>query len=190
MADLAGKRFEGPDEVREFTDGKGRVELVDLNGHAVGPGTFEPGWRWSEHVKPIAGTDSCQVEHIGYVLEGRMALRMDDGTEREFGPGGIFHMSPGHDARIVGDEACVLLDFGGRKDTPKRAAAVRPTGDLVETPSVRPGRQRHARHSVGIEGARRRASCSWCRIATASQLPTSRNSRLSRQDAAPAISGP
>ena len=60
MADLAGKRFESPDEVREFTDGKGRVELVDLNGHAVGRGTFEPGWRWSEHVKPIAGTDSCQ----------------------------------------------------------------------------------------------------------------------------------
>ena len=70
MADLAGKRFESPDEVREFTDGKGHVELVDLNGHAVGRGTFEPGWRWSEHVKPIAGTDSCQVEHIGYVLEG------------------------------------------------------------------------------------------------------------------------
>jgi quercetin dioxygenase-like cupin family protein len=115
MADLAGKRFESPDEVREFTDGKGRVELVDLNGHAVGRGTFEPGWRWSEHVKPIAGTDSCQVEHIGYVLEGRMALRMDDGTEREFGPGETFHMPPGHDAWIVGDQACVLLDFGGLK---------------------------------------------------------------------------
>ena len=82
MASLAGKRFENPDEVREFTDGKGRVELVDLNGHAIGRGTFEPGWRWSDNVKPIAGTDSCQVEHIGYVLEGRMALRMDDGTER------------------------------------------------------------------------------------------------------------
>ena len=81
------KRFENPDEVREFTDGKGRVELVDLNGHPVGLGIFEPGWRWSENVKPIAGTDSCQVEHIGYVLAGRMALKMDDGTEREFGPG-------------------------------------------------------------------------------------------------------
>jgi quercetin dioxygenase-like cupin family protein len=115
MANLAGKRFESPDEVREFADDKGRVELVDLNGHAVGRGTFEPGWRWSEHVKPIAGTDSCQVEHIGYVLEGRMALRMDDGTEREFGPGDAFHMPPGHDAWIVGDEPCVLLDFGGLK---------------------------------------------------------------------------
>ena len=109
------RRSYSPDEVREFQDGKGRVELVDLNGHAVGRGTFEPGWRWSEHVKPIAGTDSCQVEHIGYVLEGRMALKMDDGTEREFGPGDTFHMPPGHDAWIVGDESCVLLDFGGLK---------------------------------------------------------------------------
>jgi Cupin domain len=115
MAELTAKRFENPDEVREFTDGKGRVELVDLNGHAVGLGTFEPGWRWSQNVKPIAGTDSCEVEHIGYVLEGRMALKMDDGTEREFGPGDTFHMPPGHDAWIVGDERCVLLDFGGLK---------------------------------------------------------------------------
>jgi len=65
MAELIGKSFDSPDEVREFTEGKGRVELVDLNGHAIGRGTFEPGWRWSENVKPLAGTDSCQVEHIG-----------------------------------------------------------------------------------------------------------------------------
>src|SRR3954454_19800830 len=115
MAELMGKKFDSPDEVREFTDGKGRVEMVDLNGHAVGLGTFEPGWRWSENVKPLAGTDSCQVEHIGFVLEGRMALKMDDGTEREFGPGDAFHMPPGHDAWIVGDETCKLLDFGGLK---------------------------------------------------------------------------
>lgn len=115
MAELAGKRFESPDELREFVGGMGHIELVDLNGHAVGRGTFKPGWRWSEHVKPIAGTDSCQVEHIGYVIEGRMALKMDDGSEREFGPGDTFHMPPGHDAWIVGDESCVILDFGGLK---------------------------------------------------------------------------
>src|SRR5438874_4895920 len=86
MAQLIGKSFQNPDEVREF-EGKGRVELVDLNGHAVGRGTFEPGWRWSDNVKPLAGTDSCQVDHIGYVLEGRMALQMDDGTERSSGRG-------------------------------------------------------------------------------------------------------
>jgi quercetin dioxygenase-like cupin family protein len=115
MANLISKRFETPDEVREFTDAKGHVELVDLNGHQVGLGTLQPGWRWSQHVKPLAGTDSCQVEHIGYVLEGRMALKMDDGTKLEFGPGDAFHMPPGHDAWIIGDEACKLLDFGGLK---------------------------------------------------------------------------
>jgi quercetin dioxygenase-like cupin family protein len=67
------------------------------------------------NVKPVVGTDACQVDHIGYVLEGRMALRMDDGTEREFGPGDAFQLPPGHDAWIIGDEACVLLDFGGLK---------------------------------------------------------------------------
>jgi hypothetical protein len=113
MASPTQKRFENPDELREFTEGKGRIELVDLGGNAVGRGTFEPGWRWSTNVKPIAGTDSCQVEHTGYVLKGRMALKMDDGTECEFGPGDAFHMPPGHDAWIVGDESCVLLDFGG-----------------------------------------------------------------------------
>src|SRR3981081_126452 len=111
MAELAGKRCESPDEVREFTDGKGRVDVVELNGHAIGRGTFEPGWRWSENVKPIAGTDSCQVEHIGYVIQGRMALKMDLGA----GPRDTFHSPPGHDAWIVGEEACVILDFGGLK---------------------------------------------------------------------------
>lgn len=115
MATLMGKRFESPDEVREFTDGTGNVKLVNLNGHTVGLGTFEPGWRWSNNVKPIAGTDSCQVGHIGYVLAGRMALRMDDGSENEFGPGDAFEMPPGHDAWTVGQEPCVLLDFGGLK---------------------------------------------------------------------------
>jgi hypothetical protein len=115
MSALVGKRFESPDEVREFTGGTGDVKLVKLNGNTVGLGTFRPGWRWSQNVKPIAGTDSCQVEHIGYVLEGRMALKMDDGSEHEFGPGDAFDMPPGHDAWIVGDDPCVLLDFGGLK---------------------------------------------------------------------------
>jgi quercetin dioxygenase-like cupin family protein len=112
MAEIKGKGFESPDEVRSFKDGKGQVELVDLNGHMIGRGTFEPGWRWSEHVKPLSGTDSCQVEHIGYVLEGEMTVRMDDGSELHVGPGDTFHMPPGHDAWVEG-ERCVLLDFGG-----------------------------------------------------------------------------
>ncbi len=113
MAKLQAKRFESPDEVRPFQDGKGKVELVELSGHMVGYGTFEPGWRWSEHVKPLSGTDSCKVEHIGYVLSGQMKVVMDGGEELVVSPGDAFHMPPGHDAWIVGDEPCVLLDFGG-----------------------------------------------------------------------------
>jgi len=111
---LQSKSLDAPDEVRKFVD-KGHVGVVHLEQGDVGRGTFEPGWRWSEHVKPIAGTDSCQVRHIGVVLEGRMHVAMDDGSEIEVGPGDAFDMPPGHDAWIVGDEACVLLDFGGLK---------------------------------------------------------------------------
>jgi quercetin dioxygenase-like cupin family protein len=115
MASLQAKRFESPDEVRPFKDERGQVELVELSGHMVGRGTFEPGWRWSEQVQPISGTDSCQVEHIGYVLQGRMKVVMDSGDELEVAPGDVFHIPPGHDAWIVGDEPCVHLDFGGLK---------------------------------------------------------------------------
>lgn len=119
MPTLEAKTFESPDEVREF-QAHGRVELVNLDSGPVGRGTFEPGWKWSNDVKPLAGTDSCQVEHIGYVLSGRMKLVMDDGSEHEYKPGEAFHMPPGHDAWTVGDEACVLLDFGGLDDYAKR----------------------------------------------------------------------
>jgi ethanolamine utilization protein EutQ (cupin superfamily) len=111
---LKSKRFETPDEVRPF-QAHGQVDLVNLDSGPVGKGTFEPGWRWSNDVKPIAGTDSCQVEHIGYVMSGRMKVVMDDGGELEVGPGDTFHMPPGHDAWTVGDEPCVVLDFAGLK---------------------------------------------------------------------------
>lgn len=108
------KSFGSPDETRQFADGKGKLELVNLgNGGAVGRATFEPGWRWSEHVKPIVGTDSCQVAHLGYVVSGRMRLRMDDGTEHEVGPGDVLVAPPGHDAWVVGDEPNVQVDFQG-----------------------------------------------------------------------------
>jgi quercetin dioxygenase-like cupin family protein len=113
MAQLQTKRFKTPDEVRPFAGDMGQIELVELSGSTVGRGTFPPGWRWSEHVKPIAGTDSCQVEHIGYVLDGRMKVVMDGGDEIEVGPGDVFRMPPGHDAWTVGEEPCVLLDFAG-----------------------------------------------------------------------------
>jgi quercetin dioxygenase-like cupin family protein len=109
---LASKSLDSPDEVREFAS-HGRVEVVNLPSGPVGKGTFEPGWRWSEHVKPLAGTDSCEVPHVGYVISGRMKIVMDDGAEKEAAPGDVVHIDPGHDAWTVGEEPCVLVDFGG-----------------------------------------------------------------------------
>ncbi len=110
---LVRKVKESPDETRPFNDGKGKMDVFHLGDSTVGRGEFEPGWRWSQHVKPIAGTPSCQATHTGYVLEGRMAVKMEDGTETEYGPGDFFCMPAGHDAWIVGDKRCVLLDFTG-----------------------------------------------------------------------------
>lgn len=120
MAELIKKNADTPDETRTFESGKGRLDLVKLDGAPIGRGTFEAGWRWSEHVKPIAGTDSCQAAHMGYVVSGRMAVRMDDGQEMEFGPGDFMTCPPGHDAWIVGDEACVMIDWQGAADYAKR----------------------------------------------------------------------
>jgi quercetin dioxygenase-like cupin family protein len=112
-AKMSAKSSSAPDEVRSFEQGKGRMEVVHLPYGDAGRGTFEPGWRWSSHVKPIAGTDSCEVEHVGYVLSGRMTIRMDNGDEKQIVPGDFFHLPPGHDAWVDGDEACVMVDFGG-----------------------------------------------------------------------------
>jgi hypothetical protein len=101
------------DETREFLNGKGRMEISHLSTGDAGLGTYEPGWRWSNDVKPLSGTDTCQVEHIGYVLEGRMGLHFEDGTDLEVAAGDFFVITPGHDAWVVGDEACKLVDFGG-----------------------------------------------------------------------------
>src|SRR5215216_6983382 len=105
------KSLDQPDETRPFAS-KGRADVVTVAGVTVLRAVFEPGWRWSEHVKPLAGTTSCQAAHAGYVLSGRMGMRMDDGTEAEVGAGDVFVAAPGHDAWTVGDEACVLIDFG------------------------------------------------------------------------------
>ena len=102
-----------PDETRPFSDGKGKMEVFVLGDSTVGRGEFEPGWRWSQHVKPIAGTASCQATHTGCVLEGPMVVKMADGCETEYGRGDFFCMPAGHDAWIVGDKRCVLLDFTG-----------------------------------------------------------------------------
>lgn len=116
---LEKKSFSSPDEVRPMS-GKGQVEILNVGDGVVGKATFEPGWRWSEHVKPLAGTDSCQAAHLGYVLSGRQRVIMDDGTELEFGPGDVVAIPPGHDGEVVGDEPCVVLDFAGMEHYAKR----------------------------------------------------------------------
>lgn len=119
MANLEVKSFDSPDETRPF-EGKGHADVVNVAGKTIGRATFEPGWRWSENVKPIAGTESCQVSHLGYILSGRMRVFMDDGSEGEAGPGDVFAIAPGHDAEVVGAEPCVALDFGEFGDYAKR----------------------------------------------------------------------
>ena len=106
-------------EHRPFKDGKGHLDVVETDTGAVGRAVFNAGWKWSEHVKPMAGTDSCQAAHMGYVISGRMTVRMDDGTEAEFGPADVMIAPPGHDAWVVGDEPCVVIDWQGVADYAK-----------------------------------------------------------------------
>ena len=119
MASVEVKSFDSPDEKRPF-EGKGEADVINVGGRAVGRGRFEPGWKWSENVKPIAGTESCEVSHLGYCVSGRMRVFMDDGTEGEVGPGQVVAIPPGHDAEVVGDEDCVFLDFGEFGEYAKR----------------------------------------------------------------------
>jgi len=111
MGSLESQSFDKPDETRTFD--KGHMDLVTLGDVTIGRAVFEAGWKWSECVKPIAGTDSCEVAHTGYVLSGRLHVVMNDGTEGDAAPGDMFVIAPGHDAWTVGDEACVVLDIQG-----------------------------------------------------------------------------
>ena len=120
MKSIERKNFDTPDETRPF-EGKGYAEVVIVAGKPVGRGTFEPGWRWSTNVKPIAKTDFCQVSHLGYIISGRMRIMMEDGSVEEFGPGDVFGAAPGHDAEVIGNEPCVNLDFGEIEAYAKRA---------------------------------------------------------------------
>ena len=110
---LQKKSLNQPDEVRPFKEGKGKVAVFNIGNQTIGRGEFEPGWRWSSHVKPIAGTDSCHAAHTGIILEGRMVVKMENGPQMEFGPGDVFYMPPGHDAWVVGNQRCVLFDVTG-----------------------------------------------------------------------------
>ncbi|MER5712536.1 cupin domain-containing protein [Streptomyces sp. NPDC042898] len=123
MAGIVQKSFDSADETRPFEGGKGRLDLINGDRGAVGRAVFEPGWQWSKHVKPIAGTDSCQASHVGYIVSGRMKVVMDDGETVEFGAGDFMEVKPGHDAWVLGDERCVALDWVGFTDYAKPAGS-------------------------------------------------------------------
>jgi quercetin dioxygenase-like cupin family protein len=110
--DVVLKRFESPDEVREMV--KGRFELVTLGGVTIGRATYEPGWRWSDHVGPGVGAERCSVEHVGLVLAGTATAAFADGRVVELRAGELFYIPPvPHDSWVVGDEPYVSLHFLG-----------------------------------------------------------------------------
>ena len=111
MVDVILKRFDRPDEVREFP--KGKFEVVTVGGMTIGRATYDPGWIWSEHVGAASGKTSCDVEHVGLVVSGRATVEMDDGRVLEMKPGDLFYIAPGHDSRVIGDEPYVSLHFQG-----------------------------------------------------------------------------
>src|SRR3954469_9110655 len=110
MRALEKKSLDSPDETRDLS-GMGTVQIVKIGGSLASRATFKPGWRWSQHVKPIAGTDSCQVLHEGVVTSGRLHVKSNDGSEEEYKAGDVWVIQPGHDAWVVGDEAVVAIDF-------------------------------------------------------------------------------
>jgi hypothetical protein len=113
------KSFEKPDDVRTFP--KGRVELVNIGGALIGRAVFEPGWKWSESVQPLAKTDSCEAPHFQYHVSGVLKVVMDDGKEYDCRPGDVSMLPSGHDAWVVGDEPVVVVDFQGMVDYARSA---------------------------------------------------------------------
>jgi hypothetical protein len=118
MPSVEWKDFEKPDEVRTFP--RGRVELLHVAGGTVGRLILEPGWRWSNDVKPIAGTEWCEAPHFQYVVSGRLRARMKDGQEFEAGPGTVSHLPAGHDGWVVGNEPAVIVDWFGATNYAKK----------------------------------------------------------------------
>jgi mannose-6-phosphate isomerase-like protein (cupin superfamily) len=111
MKAVEKKNLDTPDERRSFP--KAKLELVTLGDVTFGRATLDPGWKWSESVKPIAKTKSCEATHTQYHVSGRLRVRMDDGTEHEFGPGDVSFLPSGHDAWVVGNEPVVVIDVTG-----------------------------------------------------------------------------
>jgi len=117
MKKLEAKSMNRPDEVRSFD--KGKVELVKIGGATVGRAIFQPGWKWSESVKPLAQTQSCEAPHFQYHVSGTLRVKMDDGTEVDLKAGDVSLLPKGQDAWVVGNEPAVVVDFQGMIDYAK-----------------------------------------------------------------------
>ena len=111
MSTAEQKSFDKPDETRPFSHG--RVDLLRIGGSDIGRLTLEPGWRWSSHIKPAAGTDLCEAPHFQYHVAGTLHIQMADGTEFDAVPGDVTALPQGHDAWVVGDEPVVVVDWWG-----------------------------------------------------------------------------
>ena len=113
MLELLLRNFEKPDEVREFE--KGRLEIIRIGGMTIGRATYQPGWKWSEHIRPLAGTEFCEVEHVGLVISGKATASMiKDGEVHELTPGTVFYIpATSHDSWVIGDEPYVSLHLLG-----------------------------------------------------------------------------
>ncbi len=109
MAGAQKRGLASPDDTRKFPNGQ--VDVVTIGDVVFAKATIQPGWRWSEHVKPIAGTDSCQIRHTGFVTSGRLHVVTDDGAELDMSAGDVYVIPPGHDAWVVGDEPFVAHEF-------------------------------------------------------------------------------
>jgi len=109
--------FGKPDEIRKFP--KGHMELIKIGGATVGRAVFEPGWKWSDSIQPIAKTKSCEAPHFQYHVAGVLMVVMDDGTKFECRPGDVSLLPSGHNAWVVGDEPAIVVDFQGMIDYAK-----------------------------------------------------------------------
>ena len=121
MARLQHKPMDRPDEVRAYAGG--RTEIFEMADFVIGRMVMEPGWTWQNNVQPIAGGERCMYHHLGYVLSGRLAVRMEDDSEDEIGPDEMYEIPPNHLAWVVGDEAWVAIDFRGARSYARPVAA-------------------------------------------------------------------
>jgi class 3 adenylate cyclase len=141
MASLRRKPLTRPDEVRTIRDGL--LNFFEIGDGVVGYAIFEPGWRWSTHIKPLAGTEYCDFHHMGFSISGRVRVQHRDGAEMEIGPQEFFEIAPYHDAWVVGDEPWTSVDWGsevafGREEgtTPSRQLATLLFTDIVESTAI------------------------------------------------------